>query len=235
MNDGYYQLGARLPYWFGWTAWAFLILIPSAIGIWRGYRRWEKLVSELAELPAALVELRKPGTLDERLTESKCHELWKLAVASATRIQTSLGHGSRAEWLQGHLAQHPAVLAKFREALLQAQQTGELQSVLLDVEGECVCVMAFPGRYEHPQLLRRYPALAQGWLRHGETLREICTDQRSIHCFLFFVSQDARTGLAAYCLEAGPLRVAAETLLDETERRRTDLSVVPETCDFSLV
>lgn len=223
-----------MEFWVGWPIWAAYVTAAIVLLLLYLRHRWKKLVSSIQELPAALIELRKAGKLEERLTIPAIERLWRASVESAGKRLAELNLPELAASLASHQTLNDSMIARLHSLMLQSLKTGELRSVLLEKNGQHLYFLAVPGRCEHPQLLRRFPALAQGWLQHISALRRAISDNASVHCFLFFVNHDARDSLCAYGFESDSQRIATETLLEHAERDRTDVRVVRAVCEISL-
>jgi hypothetical protein len=183
--------------------------------------------SKLRQLPAALVELQKPGACEERLALPKVRDMLKSCVHEACETLEQMGQGKIAAWLRDHLTEGAMPAAGVQHACLSALQTGSPQSICTPLGDRYFYVIAFPGRYEHHQLMRRYGFLSQGWLRHAaETRRTIDASGRAeMFCLLLFLQPDARDVIGVYAWEGAGQRIECARVLDERERQQPDVQV----------
>lgn len=226
----------QMPYWYGWIAWAVLLAIPVGLVGFFWIKRWQHLASRLLQLPPALVELTKPGVVQQRLTEVNCREVLKTATQFA-RSSLERAGAADANGALRQFAEHEQSANLLRELCLEALHDGQTRSLSLSFDGDAVYLLVIPGRHEHPHLLRRYDSLAQGWLEHCRWLRDAMLPEQTsghIHHLLIFLHQDARDGVCLYGCEGNPTRLAPQMILDDRERQQTDWQQITDAQDLNL-
>lgn len=228
--------GPTLDYWWGWPLWIGLCLVSVAIVVFYVRLKWKALSPKLGELPKALVELQKPGICEERLSLAKVREILGACLHEACDTFDQLGQTEIAAWLRENGNDRSLPADRVRATCLKTLQTGAPQSLCWTAKDRYFYLIAFPGRYEHHQLLRRYGFLSQGWLRHAKAACRAIdpTGGAGVFCLMLFLSPDARDAIGVYAWEGSGVRLECARVLDDRERRDLGVQVFEQAYHVAL-
>jgi hypothetical protein len=189
----------------------FALIAFAATGvILHSRNEWKMLRHSLFRKPGDLVKMERPGRVAGHLEPGRWGAAFRETLERARRdFEGDEGRAAKAA-LDVVKTAEAEVAPLVREVALRALTTGELQSILVGLDGVTVYALAFPGRHEDRRSFRRHESLSEGWPAHAAAVRRATAGAgapRPLIALLYFLGLDARDGalLLAYEGDEGRL------------------------------
>jgi hypothetical protein len=193
-----------------------LIVLIAAIAfamtgvILHSRNEWKLLRHTLFRKPGGLAKMERPGRVAGHLDPGRWDAVFRETMERARADLERDDEGAAKEGLDVLKAAEAEVAPLVREVALRAMTTGELQSIVIGLDGVTVYALAFPGRHEDRRSFRRHQSLSEGWPAHAAAVRRASAGASAappLIGLLYFLGLDARDGalLLAYEGDEGHL------------------------------
>jgi hypothetical protein len=215
-----------------------LVIAVTVVGVW-GRHKWKQFRSELfQEEGVSRGDKREPMT-NSGSSNPLLSKVVSVLCETPIVLDRDPSPSARPfkEFLNRQNGFVNATAAAMESTLREALDSAELKSRLVELGGMYIYIVVVPNRHQHPRLIRRYDAFANGWRNHVELVEAALGKKKrlaGVVIYSFFLNPDGSESELLLSYADAQNLILPRGLLTTCEMNSNNIGLLDTSIEFKL-